>query len=177
MSFFIMLVVLGASVVLAVGAVMVAVLLAQRHQGPPAGPRVTVRQEAFDKAACNLREERQRLFAQVSAGQLQAEEAERQLAELERQAPSLACPYCAEAVRPEAIKCKHCGSYLVPDAGPRRLYRSRDRIFTGVCGGLGEYLGVDPTLVRLMVAVVTFCLGIVPGLIVYLVAAMIIPEA
>lgn len=55
----------------------------------------------------------------------------------------------------------------------RKLYRSnRDKMICGVCGGIGEYLNVDPTLIRLIWAVVA-CSG--TGLIVYLLAAIIIP--
>lgn len=55
----------------------------------------------------------------------------------------------------------------------RKLYRSsRDRMLCGVCGGIGEYLNVDPTLIRLVWAVVA-CSG--TGLLVYLLAAVIIP--
>ena len=33
----------------------------------------------------------------------------------------------------------------------KKLYRSKkDRVFAGVCGGIGEYLGVDPTVIRLL---------------------------
>lgn len=38
-------------------------------------------------------------------------------------APMRACPYCAEAIQPNAIKCKHCGSDLVTD--PRALLGMR----------------------------------------------------
>lgn len=56
----------------------------------------------------------------------------------------------------------------------RKLYRSsRDRMLCGVCGGIGEYLNVDPTLIRLVWAVVA-CSG--TGLLVYLLAAVIIPQ-
>lgn len=55
----------------------------------------------------------------------------------------------------------------------RRLYRSdTDKMLAGVCGGLGEYLNVDPTIVRLIWAILVFT-G--PGLLAYLVAAIIIP--
>ncbi len=57
---------------------------------------------------------------------------------------------------------------------PRRLYRSnRDRMFAGVCGGLGEYLNVDPTIIRLAWAILA-CSG--TGLLAYLIAAVIIPN-
>lgn len=56
----------------------------------------------------------------------------------------------------------------------RKLYRSdRNRMLCGVCGGLGEFRGIDPTIIRLLWAI--WCMtGI--GLIVYLVACLIIPQ-
>ena len=56
----------------------------------------------------------------------------------------------------------------------RRLHRSEsDRMLCGVCSGLGDYLDVDPTLVRLVwVAAILFggC-----GLLLYVIAAIVIP--
>jgi phage shock protein PspC (stress-responsive transcriptional regulator) len=58
---------------------------------------------------------------------------------------------------------------------PRRLLRSsKDRVFWGVAGGLGEYLRLDPTLVRLGFAVSAFFGGF--GLLAYLVMAVVVPE-
>jgi phage shock protein PspC (stress-responsive transcriptional regulator) len=58
---------------------------------------------------------------------------------------------------------------------PRRLLRSsKDRMLWGVAGGLGEYLRVDPTLVRLGFVVATFFGGF--GLLAYLVMAVVVPE-
>ncbi len=58
----------------------------------------------------------------------------------------------------------------------RRLYRSRtDRQLAGVCGGLGEYFGVDPTIVRLIFIVLALAGG--PGLLLYIILALVIPEA
>lgn len=55
----------------------------------------------------------------------------------------------------------------------RKLYRSnRDKMLCGVCGGIGEYLNVDPTLIRLLWAVLA-CSG--AGILVYFLAAVIIP--
>jgi phage shock protein C len=57
----------------------------------------------------------------------------------------------------------------------KRLYRSRtDRMIGGVCGGLGEYFNLDPTLMRLIFVVLLFAHGI--GLIAYIIAWIIMPE-
>lgn len=56
----------------------------------------------------------------------------------------------------------------------RRLYKSRtNRMIAGVCGGVGEYCNVDPTLVRLLWFLSIFLGG--TGVILYLVAAVIMP--
>jgi phage shock protein C len=58
----------------------------------------------------------------------------------------------------------------------KKLYRSKkNRMITGVCGGIGDYLEVDPTLIRLLWVGVTLY-GILPGIITYLVAWVLIPE-
>ncbi len=57
----------------------------------------------------------------------------------------------------------------------KKLYRSRtDRKVCGVCGGLAKYLGMDPTIMRLIVVLLTLFVG--GGLIAYLVCALVIPE-
>lgn len=57
----------------------------------------------------------------------------------------------------------------------RRLYRSRsDRMVAGIAGGLGEYLNVDATIVRLLF--VFFALAGGPGLLVYIVMLLVVPE-
>jgi phage shock protein C len=57
-----------------------------------------------------------------------------------------------------------------------RLYRSRsDRMIAGVCGGLGEYLNVDPVWLRLLFVVLLFATGF--GFWAYLILWIIIPEA
>ena len=58
----------------------------------------------------------------------------------------------------------------------KRLYRSKkDRILGGVFVGLGEHLDVDPTVIRLIWAVVSV-LSIGTGIIIYILAWIIIPE-
>ena len=56
----------------------------------------------------------------------------------------------------------------------KTLYKSRkDRFLFGVCGGLAEYFEVDPTLVRILTAVLCTT-G--TGLVLYIVAAVVMPE-
>ncbi|OGO16269.1 MAG: hypothetical protein A2Y93_07845 [Chloroflexi bacterium RBG_13_68_17] len=57
----------------------------------------------------------------------------------------------------------------------KRLYRSRDeRIIGGVCGGLGKYLTMDPTVVRLIFVLLALAGG--PGLLIYLIMLIVVPE-
>ena len=50
-----------------------------------------------------------------------------------------------------------------------------NRVICGVCGGIGEYLQVDATIVRLLLVAFTLLGG--SGIIAYLIAAVIMPEA
>ncbi len=57
----------------------------------------------------------------------------------------------------------------------KRLYKSRtNKKVAGVCGGIGEYFNIDPTLVRLGFVALSFLAG--GGLLVYILAAIIIPD-
>ena len=59
--------------------------------------------------------------------------------------------------------------------GTKRLYRSRsNRVLGGVCGGIGEYFGIDPTLIRLAWVLFTFVGG--SGILAYIICWIIIPE-
>lgn len=56
----------------------------------------------------------------------------------------------------------------------KKLYKSRtDKKISGVCGGLAEYLNLDPSIVRLLMFLFIWCVGI--GLIAYIAAALILP--
>jgi len=58
----------------------------------------------------------------------------------------------------------------------KRLYRSRkNRMLCGVCSGIAEYFGIDPTIVRLLWIVLTL-LSLGAGIIAYLIACVIVPE-
>jgi phage shock protein PspC (stress-responsive transcriptional regulator) len=62
-----------------------------------------------------------------------------------------------------------------PEGSPRRLYRSReDRMIAGVCGGLADYFGIDPAIVRVAAVVLVFAGG--AGLLAYLAAWLLVPD-
>lgn len=59
----------------------------------------------------------------------------------------------------------------------KKLYLSdTNRVIGGVCGGIGEYLGVDPTAIRLVSAIFTFITGFIGGILLYVVAMFIVPR-
>lgn len=58
--------------------------------------------------------------------------------------------------------------------GDKKLTKSSNRMICGVCGGIGEYLGIDPTVIRLLWVIFSFMGG--AGLLAYIVAAIIVPE-
>ncbi len=57
----------------------------------------------------------------------------------------------------------------------KKLYRSKtNKKLAGVCAGIGDYFGIDPTLVRL--AWVFFCILGGSGILAYIICALVIPE-
>jgi len=59
----------------------------------------------------------------------------------------------------------------------KRLYRSSThRMIAGVCGGLAEYFGIDPAIVRLGYIILSVASAAFPGILVYLVAWLVIPR-
>jgi phage shock protein C len=57
----------------------------------------------------------------------------------------------------------------------KKLYKSNNnKVIGGVCGGLGEYLGIDPVILRIIAVVLIFCHGV--GLILYLIAWICMPK-
>lgn len=69
------------------------------------------------------------------------------------------CPYCAETIRAEAIKCRYCGSRIDRGVFSRPWYRTREgRMIGGVCAGLANEWGLSVTLVRLAF-IVAFLVG------------------
>ncbi|MDA3856607.1 MAG: PspC domain-containing protein [Candidatus Woesearchaeota archaeon] len=59
----------------------------------------------------------------------------------------------------------------------KKLYRSKNqRVIAGVCGGFAEYIETDPTVIRLIFILILIVTGILPGIIFYIISAIIIPE-
>ena len=59
--------------------------------------------------------------------------------------------------------------------GKKRLYRSKeDCIIAGVCGGIAEYLDIDPSIVRIIASILILNFG--TGIIIYIICAFCIPE-
>jgi len=65
----------------------------------------------------------------------------------------------------------------MPDVS-RPLRRSRtNRVIAGVVGGLAEYFGVDPILLRVVYVVGSIVSAAFPGILVYILLWLLIPEA
>lgn len=59
----------------------------------------------------------------------------------------------------------------------KRLYKSKtDKMIEGVCGGIASYLNIDPTIVRIIWAFVTVFSAAVPGILIYIICAVVIPN-
>lgn len=56
----------------------------------------------------------------------------------------------------------------------RKLYKSTNRMLCGVCGGIGEYFHIDPTVIRLLWIIFSVLGGC--GILAYIIAAIVIPE-
>jgi len=59
----------------------------------------------------------------------------------------------------------------------KRLYRSnKNKMISGILGGLGEYTDIDPVILRLIWVLIVIFTGFAPGLIAYFLAIIIIPR-
>lgn len=89
------------------------------------------------------------------------------------------CVRCGKAIGPDEVViingklyCKECAE---KKGRQKILYRSRkDRMLFGVCGGLAEYIGIDPTIVRVLWVIISFVYGF--GILMYIVLTLIVPK-
>ena len=58
----------------------------------------------------------------------------------------------------------------------QRLVRSEDKIIAGVCGGIAEYMGIDPTIIRILYVLASIFTAAFPGVLVYVIMWLIMPE-
>lgn len=58
----------------------------------------------------------------------------------------------------------------------KKLERSTDKKICGVCAGLAEYFGIDATLMRVIYAVLTVFSAAFPGVVLYIILAIIMPD-
>lgn len=58
----------------------------------------------------------------------------------------------------------------------KKLFRSSNRVLAGVCGGIAEYFDIDPTVVRVVYAILSLFSVAFPGLLLYIILVIIIPD-
>ena len=89
------------------------------------------------------------------------------------------CTHCGREVAESNNYCSSCGTLQRQRTSHKQLTLSAvDKKIAGVCGGIAEYLDVDPTIVRLIwVALSVVPGGFVGGALAYFLAWIIIPKA
>ena len=105
---------------------------------------------------------------------------ENEINRLEANAATKVCPFCAETIRAEAVKCRYCGSIVESRALGGLAHpwlRPREgRKIAGVCMGLADQFGISVTLIRLaFILGFLFSIGI-PFVLVYVVLWLVMPD-
>ena len=59
----------------------------------------------------------------------------------------------------------------------KKLTKSENKVLAGVCAGLAEYMGMDITVMRVLYALLTLCSAAFPGVLLYLIMALVMPES
>ncbi|MCF6094559.1 PspC domain-containing protein [Microaerobacter geothermalis] len=60
--------------------------------------------------------------------------------------------------------------------GKKLRRSSTNRMIAGVCGGIGEYFDIDPTIIRLLYVLISIFSAVFPGLLIYIIAMFIMPR-
>jgi phage shock protein C len=92
------------------------------------------------------------------------------------------CGNCHRDIAEYSNFCYYCGARQARAAGVqpahKRLMRSSaDSKIAGVCGGLAEYMDADSTIVRVVWVLIVIFTGFVPGVLTYVIAWALMPEA
>jgi phage shock protein C len=65
---------------------------------------------------------------------------------------------------------------IYPNHMKRLVLSQHDKKISGLCAGLADYLNIDVSVVRLVALVLIIMSGVIPGLLIYFIAAAIIPK-
>ncbi len=75
---------------------------------------------------------------------------------------------------------KQVKTYIKTNHNPKsmnKLYKSNDNnVFSGVCGGIGEYFDIDPVIIRIIFILFAIFTVFIPTLLVYIILIIIIPN-